>query len=392
MQVCHRFLAGPALVLLVACSGEEAAVDPGTGGGVNTGGTGNAATSAGGSGGSGASSAAGGAATGGSSGSTATGGGPGAGGAITGGSGGTPSTGGGGASGGDGNQAGAAGSAGGGSGGFPPNDRSAAAVCARWNADRADLSEGTWSGSVAACDPGDISAEGRANALKLYNLYRWLADLPPVTTDPERDRLAQACALLMEANDALSHDPPMSWACWTEDGDEGASSSNISSGPGVRSADAYMIDNGNPTTIGHRRWILSNSLGPIGLGSTATGASCMQNLGGQGDAGKPWMAWPPPGNVPLQAFAPSGRSSLDDTGWTVQSDGINLQGASVTVTSDGENLPVTVTQLLDRYGARYALRFNPDGWETEAGRTYSVSVTGIQTEISYDVSVVDCAP
>ena len=38
------------------------------------------------------------------------------------------------------------------------------------------------------------------------------------------------------------------------------------------------------------------------------------------------------------------------------------------------------------------LRFNPDGWPTEAGRTYSVSVTGIPMEINYDVSVVDCAP
>lgn len=280
------------------------------------------------------------------------------------------------------------------SAGAPPvGDRTPETVCARWNADRADMSEGTWSGNVASCAVGDISAAGRANALRLYNLYRWLTDLPPVTTDPERDQMAQACALMMEANNSLSHNPPMSWQCWSEIGAEGASSSNISGGPGVSSADAYMIDAGNATTIGHRRWILSNSLGPIGLGSTAMGSSCMQNLRGQGRAGKEWLAYPPPGPFPLQAFAPGrARSTLDDTGWTVQSDSIALAGASVSVTSGGMNLPVTVTQLQGGYGSRHALRFNPNGWETQGGQSYAVSVTGIATEIRYEVVVIDCAP
>lgn len=274
---------------------------------------------------------------------------------------------------------------------FAPDDRSAAAVCARWNADRADMSEGTWSGSVEACEPGTISAEGHANALRLYNLYRWLADLPPVVADPELDRLAQACSLLMEANGNLSHNPPMSWTCWTQDGADGAGGSNISTGSSVRSVDGYMIDPGNETTIGHRRWILSNSLGPIGIGSTGDGASCMHNLRGRGDAQKPWMAWPPPGAFPLQATSLGRRTTLDETGWTVQSDDIDLGNASVTVTSDGMNLPVTVTQLDPNYGSRDAFRFNPDGWETEAGRTYAISVGGVATPIEYEVSVVDCA-
>lgn len=72
-------------------------------------------------------------------------------------------------------------------------------VCNHWKADLTDMSEGVWSGSVATCDPGDISAEGRANALKIFNLYRLIADLPPIQTDPEFDRKAQACALLMRA-------------------------------------------------------------------------------------------------------------------------------------------------------------------------------------------------
>ncbi|HTQ02287.1 MAG TPA: hypothetical protein VMI54_00470 [Polyangiaceae bacterium] len=292
--------------------------------------------------------------------------------------------------------AGTAGSGGapGGSAGAPDtSDHSPTATCARWNADRADMGEGTWSGSVDTCDPGDISADGRANALKIVNLYRWLADLPTVTTSDDRNAEAQACALIMQANGMLSHDPPTDWKCWTQTGHDGASQSNISSGPGVSSIDLYMVDGGNEDTLGHRRWVMSNSLGPIGLGSTgAMGASCMQNLTGTGMAGKAWQAWPPPGAFPIQAVKP-GRfgGSLDSTGWSIQSDKIKLDAATVTVTSGGSSLPVTLTMLPGGYGSNYALSIVPSGWQTTAGQTYSVSVAGTSTPISYDVNVVDCA-
>jgi hypothetical protein len=367
---------GFASLNLIACS-DEPPVDEmpeGTGGatsgGTSGGGSAGTPTTGGASG-----SATGGSATGGSSGST-TGG---SAGSSTGGAAGSSS-------------GGASGAGTGGSGGMVTGDRSTPeGTCARWNGDRADVREGTWSGSVASCTVGDISPEGRANALKLINLYRWLADLPPVTTEASRDQQAQACALMMEAEGSLSHSPGEDWACYSSMGAMGASSSNISGGPGVSSIDAYMVDRGNGTTIGHRRWTLSNSLGPIGLGSTGTGASCFQNLRGSGRAGKQWMAWPPPGIVPLQAFG-SGRSgTIDTTGWTVQSDSIDLSGATVTVTAGGTAMPVTVTELQGGYGSTHAFRFNPMGWTTAAGQTYAVSVTGISTPISYEVRVVSCA-
>jgi uncharacterized protein YkwD len=291
-------------------------------------------------------------------------------------------------------KAGSGGSAGAptsGTGGTASGDRATqAGVCARWKADRANLGEGTWSGNAASCTVGDISADGRANALRQYNLYRWLADLPAVTTDPTRDGQAQACALMQEANGSLSHSPPMSWKCWTQEGADGSASSNISGGPGVMSADLYMVDSGNETTFGHRRWILSNSLGPIGLGSTGTGSSCMQNLRGTGKANKPWMAWPPPGIFPVQAMAPSRGRSVDATGWTLQSDSINFSGAMVSVTASGSAATVSVSQLAQNYGARYAIRILPSGWTSKAGETYAVSITGTATPISYEVQMVDC--
>jgi hypothetical protein len=77
-----------------------------------------------------------------------------------------------------------------------------------------------------------------------------------------------------------------------------------------------------------------------------------------------------------EACARAGLYRGDDNGWTVQSDNINLADAQVTVTAGGTNVPVTVMELQGGYGSRYAFRFNPMGWDTAAGQTYAVSVTG----------------
>lgn len=232
-----------------------------------------------------------------------------------------------------------------------------------------------------------MSATSRDTALRLVNLYRYIAGLPPVTTDPTHNQQDQACALMMQANNQISHTPSSSWTCYSADGAKAASSSNVAGTGAIAAVDGYMLDPGNATTIGHRRWILSNSLGPIGIGSTGK-YSCMWTLNGTGKAGKQWMSWPSPGVFPLQAFTAS-RQSVDTTGWSLQSDSINLAGAQVAVTFNGTAQPVTVTQLEPNYGSRYALRFNPMGWTSAAG-TYHVSVTGIATPIEYDVTVVSC--
>jgi uncharacterized protein YkwD len=269
----------------------------------------------------------------------------------------------------------------------PPNEMEQ--LCARWNGDRADLAEGTWDGSVNGCNKGTLGAAGHANALKLINLYRWIADLPAVTEDGTRSDRAQACALMMDANNMLNHDPPNGWTCYTQDGHDAAATSNISSTPGVLGIDLYMVDYGNETTMGHRRWILSNSLGPVGIGSTSE-MSCLLVIGGNGNAGAPWLAWPPPGLVPYAAiYVPTVPwSDVDKAGWTVQSDSIDVRNAQVTVTEAGMNKPVAVNPIGNNFGSAYGVRFVPQGWVAEAGKTYDValSVGGIQ----YSVTVVDC--
>jgi len=262
-------------------------------------------------------------------------------------------------------------------------------ACARWKADRTSLSEGAWDGDAAACEAGDMTEEARTNAHRLVNLYRFMAGLPEVEMTAEGNRLAQGCALLMTANGTLSHTPPESWKCYTAEAASTAGSSSLSPGGSVSSVDGYMIDPGNPTTLGHRRWVLSSMLAGIGFGSTGS-FSCQYQPPRRPPAdAKPWVAWPPPGQVPIQALG-STWSSVDQTGWSVQSDTIAVENAQVTVTSGGADMAVTVTALNPGYGSMHAMRFNATGWKATAGQSYHVALSGTSSPIEYDVEVVDC--
>src|SRR5690606_30762817 len=110
-----------------------------------------------------------------------------------------------------------------------------------------------------------------------------------------------------------------------------------------------------------------------------------------GNAGKQWTAWPPPGVFPIEAVNPLWwGGGLDETGWSIQSDSLSLGGAQVSVSANGQSLPVTVSNLLGGYGSMSAISIIPSGWTMSAGTSYHVEVTGAGAPISYDVHAVAC--
>jgi len=266
-----------------------------------------------------------------------------------------------------------------------------ASVCAVWRYERALLEEGSWSGDVASCSAGD-NPQSRAAALRQINLMRWLARMPAnVVTTSDRDRAAQQCALMMQAQGALSHSPSEAWACHGEHGAEAAAESVLASAPAGAAIDLFLIDDANESTLGHRRWLLSNELREAGIGSTEL-YSCVWVTEGDGQLVRDWIAWPPPGDVPADLMTPSPYSDrgLDDTGWTVQSDTLNLDGAEVRVWDDGVARTVRTWSLAENYGSRSAIAFAPVGWRAEAGHDYAVNVTGPGVDIRYGVRLTDC--
>lgn len=269
---------------------------------------------------------------------------------------------------------------------------SAAAVCARWNADRADLTAPASTAHTSTCTAGEIDDAGHARVVRQIDLFRALAGLDPIHTDAALDAMAQSCSLMMEANEQITHTPPSSWTCWSQDGATSAARSNLATADAVHAIAMYMIDWGHPTTLGHRRWLLQRSNGPFGVGS-APGYSCLHALDTTPGDSSPaaWSAWPPPGWFPIQAKTLPFGGSLDDAGWSVHAYVSSLSGAEVEVSdSSGALLEIQVNTLDPGYGNAPALRIVPVGWSMEAGETYTVAVGGISPPIIYSFEVVDC--
>jgi hypothetical protein len=264
-------------------------------------------------------------------------------------------------------------------------------ACARFNEDRKHFYEGSWSGSVNSCSAASMDLNWQERSLKMTNLYRWFADLPPLKLNPALNGEQQDCALIMHANGSLSHNPGPNWKCYTQSGATGAGNSNIATMPAVEAVDLYMLDPGNPQTMGHRRWILSNWIGQTAFGSTS-GYSCMATVSGNGGTtgNKAWTAWPPQGFYPMGWHSMS-WTNLDVNGWTVQSDAINLSGAKVKVTANGQDKAMKVYSLAGNYGSKYAINMLPQGWKTAPNTTYKVELTGISSPISYQFQTLDCS-
>jgi uncharacterized protein YkwD len=275
-----------------------------------------------------------------------------------------------------------------------PASRTQGEVCTAWTAAQQQRASGDgFTTSTATCDPGALSRAALDDGLARLNFFRWLVGLGPTTDDAGDNDAAQKCALVSAWNAAgpSAHYPPSTATCYTPEGAAGAGSSNIAWGAGsaANAIDLWMIDYGNETTFGHRRWLLNPPLNPVGLGHYRGGnnygsASCIRVFGGGGSGPSPsWIAFPPPG------FSPE---PLTQWRWTVHGN-IPLNGASATVVrlSDGASLPVTFQILVGSYGQAAAALVR-DGWNPVAGETYTVTVTGqggVGT-LTYDVKPTSC--
>ena len=110
---------------------------------------------------------------------------------------------------------------------------------------------------------------------------------------------------------------------------------------------------------------------------------------GEGRAGARWTAWPPPGELPIQALRPWSGLDADLAGWSIQSDYIDLRDGQVSVTRDGAPLEVEVWSLEEGYGSTFGLGIRPVGWRSQPG-TYDVTIDGLVEPIAYRVTLVDC--
>lgn len=278
-----------------------------------------------------------------------------------------------------------------------------AEVVARWQDTYFENTPFSWTGSVSNCTAGDTTEAFKRAVLKRLNYYRAMAGLPGnLSLELAFSAKAQQAALMMDANDSLSHSPPANWACYSDEGAEAAGRSSLaySSFPGrsVNLLDGYMQDRGaNNAPVGHRRWILYARLATVGTGDVPqANALWIVGTGTTGPAAPAaGVTWPPRGFVPRALAAPTDRFSLSCPG-------AGYTNASVSMRNDaGQPLAVRIDSRSDNgYGdntivwAVDTTQSPASGWDRGGADTrVDVTVSGVANcsagaSFSYSVTFI----
>ena len=264
---------------------------------------------------------------------------------------------------------------------------------------------------VSSCVPGTNASAYQDGVLRRINWYRAMAGLPAgVTFNSTYCAKDQQAALMMSANNNLSHTPPNSWSCWTSDGTNGAANSNIALGSTGPDAITDYIDDAmsNNFFVGHRRWLLYPQTQVMGTGNIPEqGANYSANAtwvfdgnygGPRPSTVQPFVSWPPPGYVPYQVVFPRWSFAYPNANFT---NGAN----STTVTMQSNGVPIAVR--LETYGNSagestlawvpggldandYSVKFPFSGTDTIYTVTISnVFTNGFRSNFTYSVTIFD---
>ena len=266
-----------------------------------------------------------------------------------------------------------------------------------------------WTGVHDSCTAG-VTDQLYQNAVALrINWFRAMAGVPgAVSLYGPYSVQDQQAALVMSANNSLSHTPPSNWYCWSQTAYDAAGKSNLSLGAyGPDAVVGYMRDPGsNNSAVGHRRWLLypqTHNMGsgdvPAGTfnGGDVYGANALWVIDSNFGTARPvvrdgFVAWPPKGYAPYPVVF--GR-------WSFSYPNADFTNATVTVAKNGISIPISKETLANpAYGENTLVwllqGFNDStAWPKPAGdETYAVTIgnvllNGSPQTFAYNVIVFD---
>ncbi|MGL4598979.1 MAG: hypothetical protein ACRCYO_15785 [Bacteroidia bacterium] len=195
-----------------------------------------------------------------------------------------------------------------------------------------------WTGDVESCKAGTLAPEIYQKIMRRVNYFRALAGVHNQIQLDSNHAPAQAAALLMYANNTLTHDPTPDMRCFSKLAEFGAGS-NLSYGSSVYETFVVgqVADEGRSNeAVGHRRWILNADARLLRFGATPTtyALDVFSNYS--------WNAvpvvipetygYPGKGYIPYQLVFKRWSFSISGEG--------NFEDAVITVTKNGQ--PITV--------------------------------------------------
>ena len=263
-----------------------------------------------------------------------------------------------------------------------------------------------WTGNYATGAAGDTSEAYKESVRLRVNFFRALAGLPAaITFNANFSAKDQPAALMMSANNALSHTPPSSWTFFTAAGAEAANNSNLAIGhAGADAVTGYIADGGdNNAAAGHRRWLLYPPTREMGTGdvpgdATFLPANALWVIDGQFGTTRPAtrtteIPYPPAGVVPYPLIWPR---------WSFSHPGADFSAATVTMTRQGQTVPVALEPGAANVGEPTLVwvynGLNPTlatiHPRPTADTTYTVNVTNVRLgaasrNFTYNVTVFD---
>jgi len=255
--------------------------------------------------------------------------------------------------------------------GIDASDRVEVAQSYPASVDAAALVPHSWSGSVDGCDAGRASTAFHSATLGSINWFRQMAGLETIVADAAASARAQEAALMMHAQNSLSHSPGSTWACFSSAGAESAGRANLTLGViGSRGVAGQIEDPGaSNVALGHRRWLLYPSLSEVGLGSTSR-AGVVEVIGdfANSQGASAWVSWPPAGYVPHDVIFER---------WSISREGADFSQARVTMSQNGQSVSVSLLPVANGFGLPTL------GWEvpnlpvTTADVDYRVNISNV---------------
>ena len=271
-----------------------------------------------------------------------------------------------------------------------------------------NLSPG-WTGSLSAGDAGTLSDTFRQGIVQRINYFRAMSGVGSgITFDAASNAMCQQAALMMSAEQNISHYPPSTWPFYTADAATACANSDIrldwQGDEGARAIDRFMADDeSNNTSVGHRRWlvypgqnVMASGAVP-GDGSTfpGTNATWVMSLVPRPADAPASTSWPPAGFVP---------APLVFSRWSFSYVNADFSAASVAVVKNG--VATSVQQEMPQYqsAADGSGTFEGDNtlvWELPGNvvnasadevyqvRISNVMVNGTAHSFSYNVTSVN---
>jgi hypothetical protein len=235
-----------------------------------------------------------------------------------------------------------------------------------------DLKYSLWDGNINDCVSGLCPQTTNNAVLKRINYFRRLVGLNDnIVWNTSLFPKYQKTALMMKANNQIEHLPPNTWDCWSQEGSDGAATSNLSLGShSVDAVTGQVRDNGSTNAdVGHRRWILYSRQSMMSYGSTdntmSLGVFGIAN-GHKNTQYPEFIAYPPNGYIPFPLLF---------TRWSCSVPNANMKGAAVVMTGPQGNVPVKIIANGDEYGDPTVV------WEPQG---LAVPVTG---DFDYTITV-----